>query len=53
MNETTVLVITSAAFSPNPVAAGAATKLSVEVLEVVQAPSTQVFTAGEFTSGEV
>lgn len=49
----TVLVITSASFSPNPVAAGAATKLSVGVLEVVQEPSTQAFTSGEFTSGEV
>lgn len=50
---TTILVITSAAFSPNPVSAGATTRLSVGVLEVVQEPSTQVITAGEFTSGEV
>lgn len=49
----TVLVITSAIFNPNPVELGAATKLSVSVLEVDQTPSTQVFTAGEFTSGEV
>lgn len=50
---TTVLVITSAAFSPNPVAAGSTTKLSVSVIEVVQEPSVQAFTAGEFTAGEV
>lgn len=50
---TTVLVITSASFSPNPVAVGSTTKLSVSVLEVVQEPSVQAFTAGEFTAGEV
>lgn len=50
---TTALVITSAVFSPNPVAAGATTKLSVAVLEIIQTPETQVFTAGEWTSGEV
>lgn len=48
-----VLAIVAAAFAPNPVAAGAATKLSVSVLEVVQEPSVQVVTAGEVTSGEV
>lgn len=53
MNETTVLVIASASFSPNPVAAGATTRLSVSVLEITQTPSTQVFTAGEWTAGEV
>lgn len=53
MATTTTLVITSAVFSPNPVAAGTATKLSVGVLEVVSVSETQVFTAGEFTSGEV
>lgn len=51
--ETTVLVITSAAFSPNPVAAGAVTKLSVSVMEITQKPSTLDITAGEFSSGEV
>lgn len=50
---TTTLVITSAAFFPNPVAAGSATKLSVAVLEIISVPETQVITAGEFTSGEV
>lgn len=49
----TVLVITSASFSPNPVSAGATTRLTVGVMEIVQTPSTQVITAGEFTSGEV
>lgn len=49
----TVLVITSASFSPNPVSAGSTTKLSVSVLEIVQEPSVQVFTAGEMTAGEV
>lgn len=50
---TTVLVIASASFSPNPVAAESITKLSVSVLEIAQEPSVQVFTAGEITAGEV
>lgn len=49
----TIVVITSAAFTPNPVAMGEATILSVGVLEIDQTPSTQVITSGEFTSGEV
>lgn len=48
----TVLVITSAAFSPNPVSTGTTTRLSVGVLEVVQEPYTQIITAGELTAGE-
>lgn len=48
----TVLVITSAAFSPNPVSAGATTRLSVGVMEITQTPYTQVITAGELTAGE-
>lgn len=48
-----VLVITSALFSPNPVAAGETTKLSVGVMEVTQESSTQVISANEFTGGEV
>lgn len=49
----TVLVITSASFSPNPVSAGSTTKLSVSVIEIVQEPSVQAWTAGEMTAGEV
>ncbi len=48
----TVLTISSAAFSKNPVSAGSSTKLSVSVVEVVQTPYDQVITSGEVTSGE-
>lgn len=49
----TILTISSAVFSKNPVMAGASTKLSVSVSEIVQTPYDQVITSGETTSGEV
>lgn len=49
----TVVVIATAEFSPNPVAAGAYTKLSVAVMEVTNTPSTEAVYTGEFQSGEV
>lgn len=49
----TVIAITSAAFSPNPVSFGATTKLSVSVLEITQNPSTVDIIANEFYAGEV
>lgn len=49
----TVVVITAAEFSPNPVAAGSPAKLSVSVIEVTNAPSTEVCYPGELYGGEV
>lgn len=48
----TVVVITSASFSVNPVSVGSATKLSVSVIEVTQTPTTVDIMAGEFVAGE-
>lgn len=49
----TILTISSASFSKNPVTAGASTKLSVTVTEVAQTPYNQDITSGETTSGEL
>lgn len=49
----TVVVISTAEFSPNPVAAGSPTKLQVTAFEVVNTPAAEVVYTGEIYAGEV
>lgn len=46
-------VIIDAYISPNPAQAGQPVLISVAAIDVECVPSTQIVTAGEFTSGEV
>lgn len=50
---TFVPVIIGAYISPNPAQAGQSVLISVAAIDVECVPSTQIITAGEFTSGEV
>lgn len=53
MATTYIPVIIGAYFSPNPARAGEPVLLSVAAIDVECVPSTAVYTAGEFTAGEV
>lgn len=53
MASTFVPVIVGALLSPNPAKAGEPVLISIAAIDVECVPSTQVITAGEFTSGEV
>lgn len=54
MAESTFIpVIVSAFFTPNPAKVGETVLLSVAAVDVECVPRPEIFTAGEFTSGEV
>lgn len=53
MATTYIPVILSALLTPNPAQVGVPILVSIAAEDVACVPSTAVYTAGEFTSGEV